>query len=197
MPGALVTTARTFAPGGATPASVLEGTANGSADVSSPVVAALIAPDTAPAPWAPTAQYRRVDARVLINVITGDADRIGHTVTTVPTGRARSRMSRLRWRAQVGSWPMAAASPPAITETALPPSTVRITSGSVQVTMGESVTAGEQIARVGDSEVEGEGLPAQKHAAKAPDAEPRVRHGLEGPNAGQATRCCASSSRSR
>ena len=70
----------------ATPASVLEGVTIDSSEVFSPVVASLLAPDTA-AVLGTDGQYWVVDELLLTNTISGAAEITGITVTDAPSGR--------------------------------------------------------------------------------------------------------------
>ncbi len=84
--GTLAPESRTHAQEEATPASVLEGAAIDSSEVFSPVVASLIAPDTAPV-LGTDGQYWVVYEILLTNTISGPADITGITVTDALSGR--------------------------------------------------------------------------------------------------------------
>jgi hypothetical protein len=84
--GALAPGAGTHAQDEATPASVLDGPEIAGSEAFSPVIASLIAPDTAPV-LGTDGQYWVVYELVLTNTITGDADITGITVTDALSGR--------------------------------------------------------------------------------------------------------------
>jgi hypothetical protein len=83
---ALAPAMETQAQDAATPASVLEGVAIDSSEVFSPLVASLIAQDTAPV-LGTDGQYWVVYELLLTNTITGDADITGVSVTDALSGR--------------------------------------------------------------------------------------------------------------
>lgn len=84
--GAFAPISGTHAQDEATPASVLEGVEIASSEVFSPVVASLIAPDTAPV-LGTDGQYWVVYELLLTNAISGEADLTGITVTDALSGR--------------------------------------------------------------------------------------------------------------